>query len=203
MPGRTSARRSSAAGRGCRSRAASQREATGKRSPGVGCFASIHGRWPRLMAMVAACACAVLTAPASAGAAAGTPDPTFGADGIASIDRFTTLKLGWRQGGGILVAGYSVATGDDPQHGTSYQWDTLSHQRLDASGDPVAGYGDGGRATTALGFGVRVHAEAVAGDSAGRTWVAGAARGNGGNGNPIAVARYKPDGTLDGSFGSG
>jgi len=74
--------------------------------------------------------------------------------------------------------------------------------RYNADGTPDGSFGSGGETTTDFG-GPDDRVEAMAIDSRGRIVVAGQADRCSTCGINFALARYKPDGSLDGSFGSG
>jgi uncharacterized delta-60 repeat protein len=116
----------------------------------------------------------------------GTLDPTFGTGGIATNPGILPYGSAMDPDGNVIVVG--VARFATP-------WDfVVVRYRPDGSLDP--GFGTGGVVTTDLG-GADDFPHAVAVQPDGNIVVAGAAGGG------FALARYRPDGTLDPSFGTG
>ncbi|MFN8519815.1 MAG: Calx-beta domain-containing protein [Chloroflexota bacterium] len=121
----------------------------------------------------------------------GLPDPGFGTAGIVRTD----VLGGWDQGdaiaaqpdGRLVVVGSAVRDGIDGD---------LALVRYEPDGTLDGSFGTDGTVTTDLGTQAD-EGRALAIGPDGRIVVAGIA------GEDIALARYLPDGTLDGSFGSG
>jgi uncharacterized delta-60 repeat protein len=117
----------------------------------------------------------------------GTLDPSFGSGGLAN-SQGGSVALSLQADGKILV----VAA-----------WSTTDFtiMRYTSNGDPDASFGSGG--TVVTDFGQQDEAFALALQSDGRFIVLGSTGKNSSSPFDFALARYLPDGTLDGSFGSG
>ena len=128
---------------------------------------------------------------AANGSGSAALDATFDADGRATTafgsgdDVANAVAL--QPDGKIVAAGYSYQAASDTD---------FALVRYKADGSLDAGFGDGGKVTTAFGD-VDERARAMAVQSDGRIVVVGY------SGNDIALARYHGDGSLDASFGSG
>ena len=139
----------------------------------------------------------LLAAPGPASAAPGDLDPAFGTGGRVTTDfggGFADAYAVARQRDGkIMAVGHTtVAVGDDF---------ALARYRKDGSLDLT--FGMGGTVTTDF-FGVFDHANAVALQRDGRIVAAGSAfSGSLPGHNDFALARYRTDGSLDASFGTG
>jgi uncharacterized delta-60 repeat protein/uncharacterized repeat protein (TIGR01451 family) len=125
----------------------------------------------------------------------GTLDSTFGTAGIATTDGgqweiVTAMALD--RSGKIVVAG---ATTPDHYETTA----DLLVARYNTDGTPDLTFSGDGRASTDIGAGDVAYAVRV--DALGRVVVAGQTAGAGGR--DFVVARYKRDGSLDTTFGSG
>jgi len=124
----------------------------------------------------------------------GTLDTTFGTGGkvtthIGSYDD-DSYAIAIDSAGKIVVAGYS-SNGSDRDFALA---------RYKSNGTLDTTFGTGGKVTTPIGSGDD-YARAIAIDSAGKIVVAGYSH-NGSNGD-FALARYKSNGTLDTTFGTG
>jgi uncharacterized delta-60 repeat protein len=140
--------------------------------------------------------CGALIAPAGASARkAGDLDPSFG-DGGRVVTKFCTHPRKW--GVAIDRHGRTVVAGANGEHSSF----CVARYRRDGSLDPS--FGTRGEVTTDFGGGAAPFAVAI--DSHGRIVAAGAYGPSPGKHVPLdrfALARYKPDGTLDPSFGDG
>ena len=122
----------------------------------------------------------------------GKPDPSFSGDGRVTTDFFggsdSARSVAIDSHGRVVAAGYWCEL-------AGCDWN-LALARYDHDGSLDGSFGRGGRVRSGLTFAPR----AVAIDSRDRIVVAGssAARGEA----RFALARYKPNGTLDRSFGS-
>ena len=140
---------------------------------------------------------------ATAGAAPGELDPTFGGDGriaLLGAGAFAARAVAIDDLNRIVVAGYycEPAPGGD---GTCLADGDSSFRiaRLTPDGGLDGEFGDNGVVTTPLGEG-RSQALDVVIDQEGRIVAGGVARLGGRD--VFALARYLPDGSLDGTFGS-
>jgi uncharacterized delta-60 repeat protein len=130
----------------------------------------------------------------------GTLDRGFGTGGIvttdfggvapgalATLDRANAVAM--QSDGKIVVVG---ATGG--------RFADLALARYNSDGSLDSSFGSNGRATGGIGGGAEANAVAIQPD--GQILVAGSA-GSTGSGEPFLVARFRGDGTLDGTFASG
>src|SRR4051794_34623936 len=121
----------------------------------------------------------------------GSLDPTFGTGGIVTT-RTGQSAVAIDPSGRIVVAGTAASSG-----GTAF-----ALARYDPSGNLDPSFGSGGEVTST--FAERyAAAHALAVDFGGRLVVAGSVGSGAPGESQFAVARYKPDGSLDPSFGSG
>jgi uncharacterized delta-60 repeat protein len=125
---------------------------------------------------------------------AGGPDDSFGSGGLvttAIADGASANAVALAPGGIIVAAGYafSPATGDD-----------FAVAGYTPSGGPVSVFGNGGSVTTDFVGQVSASAHRIVQDQQGNLLVGGSTTSAGAS---LSVARYRPDGTLDGTFGSG
>jgi uncharacterized delta-60 repeat protein len=153
----------------------------------------------RLLAAVLA-AVALCASPAAA--APGDLDTSFSGDGrvstLTSPDTFVARAVAMQPDGRIVVAGYSCNTGTCGPTGDS----SFRLLRYTSDGGLDTDFGQGGMVTTAVGAGrsqafdliVRADGTIVAG---------GVASVDAGDPGSFALVGYKPNGTLDPSFGSG
>jgi len=120
----------------------------------------------------------------------GTPDNSFDGDGLRTVN-FGALDAAFaaalQPDGMVVAAGFSIA-GNHSE---------IALARLTPSGAPDPGLHGTGQVLTAVGNGAE--AESVAVQPDGRIVVAGAADSP--TGGDFAMVRYRPDGTLDPSFG--
>jgi uncharacterized delta-60 repeat protein len=123
----------------------------------------------------------------------GTPDPSFDGDGMVltdfgsgSWDKATALAL--QPDGKIVVAGHSIA-------GVSYDF-ALARYLPNGTLDPS--FGGDGTVTTDFGSGSSDGAAALVLQPDGKIVVAGSSSDS--DGGAFALARYRPNGTLDPSF---
>jgi uncharacterized delta-60 repeat protein len=141
--------------------------------------------------------CFLLAASTSVSAASGDLDPSFGTGGKVTTDLgggfADAYALAQQSDGKIVAVGHTtVAVGDDF---------ALVRYRTDGSLDP--GFGTGGVVTTDF-FGVFDHANAVALQRDGRIVAAGSAfSGSLPGHDDFALARYRTNGSLDPTFGTG
>ncbi|MQY30469.1 delta-60 repeat domain-containing protein [Nocardia aurantia] len=126
----------------------------------------------------------------------GRPDPAFGVAGQVSTDLGSRADHGnaaaLQPDGKLIVAGST----HDPDRGDEF---VLLRYLPDGTLDP--GFGTAGVVSTDFG-GRADTANAVVVQPDGRIVAVGTNQGNG-TGDNIAVARYRPDGTLDTGFGDG
>jgi uncharacterized delta-60 repeat protein len=140
----------------------------------------------------------------SAGAAPGDLDPSFGGDGrlaLPAAGAFVPRAVAVDASRRIVIAGYLCNPG--PSHDATCLADGDSSfrlARLTPDGGLDAEFGDSGFVTTPLGDG-RSQALDLTLDRQGRIIAAGVARQ--GDRDVFALARYRPDGRLDPSFGGG
>jgi uncharacterized delta-60 repeat protein len=130
---------------------------------------------------------------ASGQAAPGDLDPGFGTGGIVVTDVSTSnndeaTAVALQPDGKIVAAGKSFNGSD------------VAVVRYTANGALDSSFGSGGKVSTPVGTGTD-EGNAVAVQPDGKIVVAGEA--SNGTNNDVAVVRYKPDGSLDTSFGSG
>jgi uncharacterized delta-60 repeat protein len=141
--------------------------------------------------------CFLLASSTPVSATSGVLDPSFGTGGRVTTDLgggfADAYALAQQPDGKIVAVGHTtVAVGDDF---------ALVRYRTDGSLDP--GFGTGGVVTTDF-FGVFDHANAVALQRDGRIVAAGSAfSGSLPGHDDFALARYRTDGSLDPSFGTG
>jgi uncharacterized delta-60 repeat protein len=151
--------------------------------------AGARGKAARLLLLTACLFAMLLTS--SAQAQPGVLDPSFGAGGKvttaigSSSDAAQAIAL--QPDGKLVVAGGSV-------NGALYDF-ALARYYPDGSLD--AGFGAGGKLTTAIGAGIdEAHDLALQPDgkivAAGRSWI--------GSNDDFSLARYNPNGSLDASF---
>jgi uncharacterized delta-60 repeat protein len=131
--------------------------------------------------------------------AEGRPDPSFGAAGRMTIDLGATWSQGIRAvaqqaDGRLVVAGAGGPSGSSGA--TFFVGRYLADGSLDGS------FGNGGRVLTSFGTSANAIANAVKIQGDGRIVVAGFRSGSLVT-SDFALARYLPDGSLDGSFGTG
>ena len=133
---------------------------------------------------------------APAWAQSGALDTTFSGDGIVTTD--FSRKVDLVQGVAVQADGKVVAVG----------WVTVNRAyrfglaRYNDDGSLDTTFGTAGKVTTAFN-GFQDMASAVAIQSDGKIVVAGTSDVNGNPDYRFALARYNPDGTLDGDFGAG
>ncbi|HYP39472.1 MAG TPA: delta-60 repeat domain-containing protein, partial [Chloroflexia bacterium] len=126
----------------------------------------------------------------------GSPDMTFGIDGRVGTsfgpgeDRVEAVAI--QSDGKIVAAGYTFADA-----GSGSQNFALARYNVDGALDPT--FGTGGMVTTDFGTS-RDKGYAIAIGSNGKIVVAGLTTVDN---DDFALARYNPDGSLDGSFGTG
>jgi uncharacterized delta-60 repeat protein len=120
----------------------------------------------------------------------GALDNRFGGDGTVRTD-FGPQAKDYVIGATLQADGKIVAAGK-----SGYQWFALARYRTDGSLDPS--FGDRGRMRTSFGPGVRASADDVVVQADRKIVVAGWA---GNDFVSFALARYRPNGTLDPSFG--
>jgi len=127
----------------------------------------------------------------------GSLDTSFGAGGK------VTTHFGYSRDYAYTVAiqadGKIVAAGYSDQGTTTYDF-ALARYNSDGSLD--TSFGAGGKVTTPFGYS-HDYAYAVAIEADGRILAAGYSFRGGTNGYDFALARYKSDGSLDSTFGSG
>jgi uncharacterized delta-60 repeat protein len=135
------------------------------------------------------CLVAVLVAPTFAQAAPGDLDPLFGGDGKVTTDfggiDDEILSMAIDSQGRVVVAGIAGPANDATL--ARYNPNGALDRFFGSDGTVTVDYGDGS---------AFAGADSVAIDSQGRIVVAGGSRGD------VALARYKPDGSLDRSFGT-
>lgn len=126
--------------------------------------------------------------------AAGDPDPTFGGDGVATFD----LNVhDWANGVAVQADGKVLAVGRTTRADEESDFLVV---RFNADGTPDAGFGAGGAVRTDI-AGLGDFASAVELLPDGRFIVVGLARtGSAPAQFRWAVARYRPDGSLDPTF---
>lgn len=131
--------------------------------------------------------------------AGGRLDPSFGNGGEVTFQfdglSSTAAGVAVQSDGKVLVVGSAVAGGVDlPPAGH------FALARLNPDGSPDLSFGQGGEVVTSFGF-TDDRANAVVLQHDGKIVVAGSSSTD--NQGDIALARYKPDGSLDASFGQG
>jgi uncharacterized delta-60 repeat protein len=133
----------------------------------------------------------------------GALDGSFGTGGTVTSSMSSTggddehlWELALQPDGKIVAAGEAV---------TASGGFDVALARLNADGTLDPGFGTGGKVTMAIGPGTRRdNAFQVRIDGNGKILIAGFAdMGPGGGGRNFMLARYNPNGTLDGTFGSG
>ncbi len=132
--------------------------------------------------------------PCDDGGLPGALDPTFGDGGRAYVDPISGFgsAVVIQPDGKVVLGG--AGQGTPPER--------FRMARLTASGGLDIAFGDGGVINTLLqGTGGDLTALAVTGD--GRILAGGHRRLDAGNSDDVAVARYRGDGALDGTFGDG
>ena len=143
----------------------------------------------------------IVTAP-SATAAPGELDPSFSSDGrvttLGTSQTFVPRALAVQADGRIVVAGYSCDTGTCGPTGDS----SFRLTRYTADGGLDTDFGSGGTVTTAVGAG-RSQAYDVVLEPDGSIVAGGVASADGSDPGSFALVRYRPNGALDPSFGSG
>jgi uncharacterized delta-60 repeat protein len=158
---------------------------------------------PRRVAALIAAALTVVLAP-GAGAVPGDLDPSFGGDGRvalpaagAFVPRAVVIDAARR----IVIAGYLCEQTAPKGDGICLNDGDANFRlaRLTPDGGLDSEFGDNGFVTTQLGDG-RSQAFDVTLDTHGRIIAAGVARI--GKRDVLAIARYRPDGALDDSFGT-
>lgn len=128
----------------------------------------------------------------------GSPDTTFGNSGVTTVDFFsdpqkvdTVLSLALQPDGKIVAAGYA----------DSGDW--LAVARLNANGSLDTTFGNGGKVTPGMGPGFE-QASAVEIQSDSKIVVAGRVDRSANFGiQDFGLARFKPNGQLDDTFGNG
>jgi uncharacterized delta-60 repeat protein len=127
----------------------------------------------------------------------GSLDPSFGGDGKVTTDfrggGDEANAVAIDSQGRIVAAG--GAQGPTPTRGT----EALARYRPNGALDPS--FGGDGRVTTQIGHRAAAHSATI--DPKSRIVVAGIARWRGSSEADFGLARYRSDGTLDPSFGSG
>jgi uncharacterized delta-60 repeat protein len=131
----------------------------------------------------------------TAWAAGGDLDPTFGSGGRVTTSFFGVFDRAWAAA--VQTDGKIVAAGDAVD--SSIRDFALARYNTDGSLDPT--FGVGGEVTTSF-FGSNDEARAVAIQGDGKIVVAGWAL-NASTDWDFALARYKTDGSLDSTFGTG
>jgi uncharacterized delta-60 repeat protein len=152
--------------------------------------------------LVAAALAALAVCAPPAGAAPGGLDASFSGDGrvstLTSPDTFVARAVAIQPDGRIVVAGYSCDTGTCGPTGDS----SFRLVRYTRDGGLDTDFGAGGIVTTAVGVGrSQAFDLLVRGD--GSIVVGGVASADASDPGSFALAGYKPNGTLDPSFGSG
>ena len=154
----------------------------------------------RAIAASAGFAIACALAPTDALGAEGDPDPSFSGDGTL-VQSFGAGHISGAEDVAVDALGNIVAVGVDWSAATQ---ENIALARYDPNGQLDPGFsGDGLQITDVLGDD---RAQAVAIDSQGRIVIAGVQNGdfdNLPNAGDLLVARYLPNGTLDGAFGGG
>jgi uncharacterized delta-60 repeat protein len=118
----------------------------------------------------------------------GTPDNSFGQNGSKNLNILATGVSYFQPDGKTIVLSYSTSNDLDI---------VLARYLPDGSPDPS--FGNGGVVTTDLGGNESPYRVTFQTD--GKIVIAGASRDE--NGSDLIVVRYNPDGSLDGSFGTG
>ena len=153
----------------------------------------------RLLA-VALAALAVCAPPAAA--APGDLDASFSGDGrvstLTSPDTFVARAVAMQPDGRIVVAGYSCNTGTCGPTGDS----SFRLLRYTSDGGLDTDFGQGGMVTTAVGVG-RSQAFDVIVRADGTIVAGGVASADALDPGSFALVGYKPNGTLDTTFGTG
>jgi uncharacterized delta-60 repeat protein len=130
-------------------------------------------------------------APAASGESAGSPDPRFGAGGIARISfpggPASASAMALQPDGKVVVAGEHLSGLDQ----------VFALARLTPGGELDPTFGAGGRVATPQVGTEYAWASAVAVQSDGKIVAGGRADGN------MALVRYLPNGSLDPTFGAG
>lgn len=127
----------------------------------------------------------------------GALDPTFGVGGVVAtpfVGALTLAGIVLQPDGRIVVAG-TVATGNNIE--------TIAVARYRRDGQLDETFGTNGQVFTDFGAGFIARAAAVALQSDGRIVVVGLTTAGGTLGSRNMLARYDPDGSLDGTFGVG
>ena len=117
----------------------------------------------------------------------GSADNTYGQNGTQEINFFNSLGF-FQPDGKLLRIGYSNAGNGD-----------IMLLRSGLDGTPDASFGNGG--TVISDFGGNESPATVAFQTDGKIVIGGSNRDN--NGSDFLIARYNPDGSVDGSFGNG
>ena len=120
----------------------------------------------------------------------GTPDNTFGQNGSVDLNSLATGMSYFQPDGKIIALNYSNSNPNG--------YDILLTRYL-PDGSPDPGFGSGGTVTTDLGGNESPYRVTFQPD--GKIVIAGAFRDE--NGSDLLVIRYNPDGSVDGSFGTG
>ena len=152
--------------------------------------------------LLAAALVALTVHPSPAGAAPGDLDASFSNDGrvstLTSPDTFVPRAVAVQPDGRIVMAGYSCNEGTCGATGDS----SFRLVRYTADGGLDTDFGAGGMVTTAIGTG-RSQAYDVLVRPDGRIVAGGVASSDALDRGSFALAGYRPDGSLDRSFGSG
>ena len=137
-----------------------------------------------------------------AAAAPGDLDPSFSSDGrvttLSTSETFVPRALAVQGDGRVVVAGYSCDTGTCGPTGDS----SFRLTRYTPDGGLDTDFGAGGTVTTTVGAG-RSQAFDVVLEPDGSLVAAGVASADGADRGSFALVRYRPNGALDQTFGSG
>src|SRR5262249_44539014 len=129
----------------------------------------------------------------------GSLDPTFGSSGKQTTDFFgnqdSAFGLVIQPDGKIVLAGYA-------HHGDDTPTSDFGLARYNPDGSLDQSFGAGGKITTDF-FGSNDVAYRIALQPDGKLVLAGLTFNPATSSNDFAMARYKPDGSLDHSFGAG
>ena len=136
--------------------------------------------------------------PPVAYAADGDLDPSFGSGGKVTTDfngSFDMARtLATQSDGKLIAAGYA--------YNAAFTSSPFALSRYNANGTLDGSFGTGGKVTTDFN-GWRDEGRALAMQSDGKIVAAGQTTNASWTGSAFALARYNPNGTLDGSFGTG
>ncbi|MBI3786011.1 MAG: hypothetical protein HY270_21685 [Deltaproteobacteria bacterium] len=161
---------------------------------------TVEGRGPRIcrsarMFVLSAIILTCVVLPRGLWAASGNLDVTFGNNGtITNAGTLNwsnqTVDLATQPDGKLIAAGYAFVS-------SSFSYD-FAVARYNPDGSFDATFGSGGQTTTNLGGDDLAYALTLQSD--GKIVVVGR---SGGSPTKTAIARYNPDGSLDGGFGTG